>query len=299
MGYLILVSILWAFSFGLIKGQLAGLDSTLVSLIRLAISLAVFAPLFRPKGLSLGRALLLAAIGAVQYGAMYVCYIHAFAYLKAHEVALFTIFTPLYVTLAYDLLSRKFTPLFWGTALLAVAGLAVVCASDFENLSFRTGFLLVQGSNVCFAAGQVAYKALRARHAAVKDMQIFALLYAGAVAATGLWLAATSDLTSLTLPTGRQWAVLAYLGVVASGVCFFLWNYGATRTDAGALAICNNLKIPAAMAVSMLFFGEAPSHPWRLAVGGAVILAALGLNEWVLSRSRVKKTEAIPMEKAS
>jgi len=42
MIYLLLVSIAWAFSFGLIKGNLAGVDSNFVSFARMAFSLLVF-----------------------------------------------------------------------------------------------------------------------------------------------------------------------------------------------------------------------------------------------------------------
>jgi len=42
MLWLLIVSFIWAFSFGLIKTQLTGLDSALVSFIRLLISFFVF-----------------------------------------------------------------------------------------------------------------------------------------------------------------------------------------------------------------------------------------------------------------
>ncbi|MCB1183917.1 EamA family transporter, partial [bacterium] len=37
---------------------------------------------------------------------------------------------------------------------------------------------------------------------------------------------------------------------------FYLWNRGAARTGAGELAAANNLKVPLAVAVSWLVFGE-------------------------------------------
>ena len=52
MTFLILVSLLWAFSFGLIKTHLGGLDASLVTLIRLTLSLL----LFLPPALCLGAA---------------------------------------------------------------------------------------------------------------------------------------------------------------------------------------------------------------------------------------------------
>jgi drug/metabolite transporter (DMT)-like permease len=66
--------------------------------------------------------------------------------------------------------------------------------------------------------------------------------------------------------------------VIASGVGFFLWNYGARRVNAGTLAVFNNLKVPLAVAVSLIFFGES-ADPLRLALGGGIVLAALFLNE--------------------
>jgi len=51
MIYLLLVSIAWAFSFGLIKGNLAGVDSNFVSFARMAFSLLVFLPFLKYKNL--------------------------------------------------------------------------------------------------------------------------------------------------------------------------------------------------------------------------------------------------------
>ena len=61
--------------------------------------------------------------------------------------------------------------------------------------------------------------------------------------------------------------------VVPSGVAFYLWNAGARRVNAGILAVFNNLKIPLAIAVSVLLFREAADVP-VLVVGTAVLLAA-------------------------
>jgi drug/metabolite transporter (DMT)-like permease len=80
--------------------------------------------------------------------------------------------------------------------------------------------------------------------------------------------------------------VLLYLGAVASGLGFFLFNAGARRTDIGTLAIFNNAKIPLAILASALVFHE--HVDWlRLAAGGVVIALALGLNGWVV-RTRMQ-----------
>jgi len=70
-------------------------------------------------------------------------------------------------------------------------------------------------------------------------------------------------------------------------VGFFLFNAGARRTDVGTLAIFNNAKIPLAILASALVFHDRVD--WvRLAAGGLVIAAALGLNGWLV---RLKAAE--------
>ena len=75
-----------------------------------------------------------------------------------------------------------------------------------------------------------------------------------------------------------QIATLFYLGILASGLCFFWWNLGATRVNAGTLAVFNNAKVPLGVACSLLFFGETADLP-RLAVGGALLIAAVAVAE--------------------
>jgi drug/metabolite transporter (DMT)-like permease len=275
---LLLVSLLWAFSFGLIKGKLVGLDATAVSVVRLALAALVFLPWLKPRALALRDALWLAAVGAIQFGVMYVLYINAFARMQAHEVALATILTPVYVTLLDAALLGKLRGRYLAAALLAVAGAAALVWKSRGSDTFITGFLLVQGSNLCFAAGQVAYKRTRATLPKIAtDAGVFFWLYAGALVAT---LTASTVMTDWHAfrPTAAQWQVLVYLGVLASGLGFFMWNYGATRVNTGTLAVFNNAKIPLAVACSILFFGE-QADGVRLTVSCILMLAAIALTE--------------------
>lgn len=271
MPWLLLVSLIWAFSFGLIKGRLTGVDPALVSFVRMALALLVFVPLLRPRGLRTGEMVGLAAIGAVQFGLMYVCYIAAFATLKAYEVAALTIFTPVFVALLDAAATRRLALAPIAAALLAVAGAGVIVIDKpLAEVSWR-GVLLVQASNLCFALGQVAWRRWRIRRPDTPEAGVFALPCLGAVLVTGL-LAAPA-LPSLATLGAEAWLTLVYLGLVASGAGFFLWNYGASRTDAGSLAVANNIKIPLAVACAILLFGES-GDPARLAWGGAIIVAA-------------------------
>jgi drug/metabolite transporter (DMT)-like permease len=103
------------------------------------------------------------------------------------------------------------------------------------------------------------------------------LLYLGASVVAVAMAAPSVQWTTVLAMSPHQLAVLIYLGVVASGLGFFLFNAGARRTDIGTLAIFNNMKIPLAILASGLVFREVVDWP-RLAVGGAILACALALN---------------------
>ena len=277
MIWLLLVSVVWAFSFGLIKGRLGGVDPSLVAFLRVLLALLVFAPLCRVRAVRPGTMALLAGIGAVQFGLMYVCYIAAFQSLAAYEVAALTIFTPVLVTLIHDALARRIRWAALAAALLAVVGAGIIVVDKPLGSARWTGVLLVQASNACFALGQVAWRRWRLAHPAARDSEIFALLYAGAALITlPFALPAASQVATLTPSQGL---VLLYLGIIASGVCFFLWNRGAAQAGAASLAVANNIKIPLSVAFSVWFFGESADLS-RLVLGSAAIVAAGLLAEW-------------------
>ncbi len=291
MLYLLVVSLIWAFSFGLIKGQLTGLDANFVAAARLLVSLVVFLPFLRLKNVPGRLRWRLLVIGAVQFGLMYVAYTYAFQYLQAYEVALFTIFTPLYVTLINDAYQKRFHAISLIATLLAIAGTAVVKQGNLFNPQLLTGFLVVQVSNLAFAFGQVDYKETLKNQPELSDTRIFGLLYLGGALAAGIPALVTTPWQTLAL-TGQQLLTLVYLGAIASGLGFFMWNVGARRVNAGTLAVFNDLKIPLAVAVSLIFFGEKASLP-HLLIGGAVVVGALLLNEWGTRRVALKK-QVIP-----
>jgi drug/metabolite transporter (DMT)-like permease len=271
MAFLLLVSLIWAFSFGLIKGRLVGVDPALVTLVRVGLGFAVFLPFFRPGRLRPRSMFFLAAVGAVQFGLMYLLVTAAYRYLKAYEVATLTIFTPILVCLFGDLGERRPRPWSWVAAGVAVLGAGVVVVDKpFEQVAWR-GVALVQGSNLCFALGQVVYRRWRLAHPDVADVKVFALLFAGASLAAAP--AAIPALPTISALGRDQWGVLAYLGIVASGLGFFLWNLGAARTSVGLLAVANNAKIPLALACSIWVFGET-GEPWRLLAGAACMVGA-------------------------
>jgi drug/metabolite transporter (DMT)-like permease len=276
MAFLLAASFIWAFSFGLIKRFLGGLDAGFVAFVRLALSFLLFLPLLRPRKLSPALVLRFFLIGMVQFGLMYVFYIQSFRFLASYQVALFTILTPIYVAALAGALEKRFRPRHLWTALLAVAGTAVIVYSGLGAANRLAGFALVQASNACFALGQVFYRRAVPADKAWRDRDGFAWLFLGGTcAALPVMILGPQPLPGSL--NGGQVMVLLYLGLLASGVGFFLWNVGATRVSAGLLAVFNNVKIPLAVIVSLVFFRER-TDLLRLVMGGAAILSALYLN---------------------
>ncbi|MGP8290801.1 carboxylate/amino acid/amine transporter [Vreelandella zhanjiangensis] len=283
MGYLISVTALWAFSFSLIGVYLAGqVDGYFAVLVRVTLAMLVFLPFLRPSLLRGKQRLALMGLGAIQLGVMYTFFYQSFLLLSVPEVLLFTIFTPVYIALLDDLLFGRFTPMYLITALLAVIGAAIIRYDGIDS-GFWQGFFVVQGANLCFALGQVGYRRLAADlPPTLAWHNVFGWFFIGAmVVALPAYLLFGN---SAALPsTSLQWGVLAWLGLVASGVGYFAWNQGATKVDAGTLAIMNNALIPAGLLVNLLIWNRDVDIV-RLALGALIMVGSLWLNHWWLTR---------------
>lgn len=291
MIYLWGVTFLWAFSFSLIGVYLSGsVDAYFAVLTRTFLASLVFLPLLRFAKIPLGLAIKLMLIGGFQLGVMYLCLYQSFSYLTVPEVVLFTIFTPIYITLANDLLQGRFTFWYLLTASLAVVGAGIIRLNHIST-DFLVGFLLVQAANLCFGLSQVAYKHLMANlktaQSTLRHRDIFGYFYLGALLVAALGMLLLGDWQRMPT-TSTQWIVLLWLGLVASGLGYFLWNKGATLVDAGALAIMNNALVPAGLLVNLMIWNR--DVDWfRLVLGGSIILLALLINErWVKPRLAIK-----------
>ncbi|WP_328185426.1 EamA family transporter [Marinobacter sp. OP 3.4] len=289
MALLILVTVLWAFSFSLIGEFLAGhVDSDFAVLSRVLLAALLFLPVTRWAGVPGRLKLGIMVTGALQFGITYLCLYRSFAYLTVPEVLLFTVFTPLYVTLVDDALYRRFSPVALLAAAVATLGAGII---RYDGLSqdYLTGFLLLQMANLTFAAGQVGYKHLmRAYPLPVPAWRTFGYFFLGA-----LTIALPSFLIfgdPARLPsTGLQWGVLAWLGLAASGLGLYLWNRGACLVDAGTLAVMNNVLVPAGLVVNLLIWNR-EADLLRLVIGGGVIALSLWLNARFHPRAHLQAT---------
>ena len=278
MNYLVATTILWALSFSLIGVYLAGqVDAWFSALTRITLAMLLFLPLLKLRSIPKPLALKLMSIGGVQLGLMYCFYYQSFLCLSVPEVLLFTVLTPIYVTLFYDISQRRFSFGFLVSAIVAVIG-AMTIKYQGVNEGFLLGFLVVQGANISFALGQVAYKRVMesGENNKISQSSIFGLFYIGAFI-TALVLFLFFGNTEKLPTANTQWGILIYLGIIASGLGYFAWNKGATLVSSGTLAVMNNALVPAGLVVNILIWNRNEDLT-RLAVGGGIILFSLWLN---------------------
>ena len=277
MVYLLIVTLIQAFSFSLIGEYLAGhVDSYFAVLVRVVLAGLVFIPLTRWRQVEPGfmRGMLL--IGALQFGITYVCLYLSFRVLTVPEVLLFTILTPLHVTLIEDALNRRFNPWALVAAMVAVSGAAVI---RFDSISgdFFKGFLLLQLANFTYAAGQVLYRRLVARYPTeLPHYRRFGFFYLGALAVVLPAFLAFGKADFLP-DAPLQWGVLVFLGLVSTALGMYWWNKGACLVTGGTLAVMNNLHVPVGLLLNLLIWNQ--HEPLgRLFLGAGVILLAVWIS---------------------
>ncbi|MFC3531018.1 EamA family transporter [Vogesella facilis] len=277
MPYLLIVTVLWAFSFSLIGQYLAAqVDSDFAVLLRVLIAAAVFLPFTVWRGLPQRLLAGFWLAGALQFGITYLCLYRSFAVLTVPEVLLFTVLTPIYVVLLDDALQRRLNRWALLAAAVAVGGGVIIRFQPLHG-DYLLGFVLLQVANLTFAAGQVLCRRLLQRYPVPQPLyRYFGHFFLGA-----LLLALPSFLlfgNPERLPqTGMQWGVLLYMGLFATALGMYWWVKGSVAVSAGTLAIMNELHVPAGLLVNVLIWNRNVDLP-RLALGGAVILASLWLN---------------------
>jgi drug/metabolite transporter (DMT)-like permease len=220
----------------------------------------------------------LMVLGVVQFGIMYLAYIQSYQYLPGYLVAVFTIFTPFYVialNTIFDKNSRDTKTLaMTGVAvLLSIAGAAVIVFKAPGQEEFLMGFLILQLANIAFAIGQWNYQRWADQSSNAGNM---AWMYLGAALFASLVSFPQLDWVNIVI-SDEQIMVLLYLGVIASGLCFYLWNSGSKQVSPATLAVMNNGYIPVAVIASIVLFSEEVDLI-RLIVGGGLIVLSIALS---------------------
>lgn len=280
MIYLVMTTLIWAFSFGLIGNTLKGLDPLQIAATRLLLAFIIFLPFIKLGNTNWQEKGQLVLLGVVQYGVMYTCYLSAFHYLPSHLVALFSVLTPLYIVIINNIKQGSFTPWYLLATLFSVFGAGIIKIGAIDSNEIWLGFGLMQIANLAFAFGQLYYRDWKQARPQISDGSVFGFLYLGAVIFTSIATLLIYQKSPIPFnATTTQWLTLVYMGFIASGLGFFFWNKGGTQTNVGVLASFNNAVVPLAMFASLFIFGEAEGGTQeeliRLAIGSLLIVTAL------------------------
>lgn len=255
MIYLIIVSILWSFSFGIIKYGLSGVDSSYISFIRSLIALLFFSSIsiYNIKKFALDLKLIL--IGALQFGFMYIFYIQSYAYLPAYLIATFTITTPIFVGLASKYIAHQSISKNGIYAIsLVIIGSFLMRVNFVNPFDYWVGFLLIQFANLFFASGQILFKEWKIKNDGTDILHNFSQMFLGATLITSLfYLFSASGSNQLS---SENLFALIFLGLISTGLGFLFWNLGLLKVNNDKLAVMNNLIIPIAILNSYFIFGE-------------------------------------------
>ncbi len=171
-----------------------------------------------------------------------------------------------------DGLAAKFQWQVWAAAVLAVLGAMVVVGFHTPESGQWLGILLLQLANLAFAAGQVLFPRLKVM-AGGHEASLLGWMYLGGALLTGA-------LTAFMVPdvkegwTATSFMVVLYLGILPTGLGFYLWNRGTIGTSLGTLAVANNLKVPLSVLVVWVVFGEQARYLPAL-LGMSLMVAAL------------------------
>ena len=255
MLHLTIVSILWSFSFGIIKFGLTGVDSIFIIFFRSLIAFIFFSSLtlYNIKKFSFDTKLII--IGAIQFGLMYVFYIQSYQYLPAYLIATFTITTPIFVVLfSQALMKESFSKNGILSIILVLIGSLMMRFNLANPLDYWFGFILIQCANMFFASGQIMFKKWHTENSDKDIVHNFSQMFFGATIVTSLFYFQTMDVKNILSTTNLL--SLIFLGICSTGIGFLLWNIGATKVSNTRLAIMNNVVIPLAVLNSFFIFGE-------------------------------------------
>tara|TARA_B100000427_G_scaffold162152_1_gene134830 strand:- start:58 stop:918 length:861 start_codon:yes stop_codon:yes gene_type:complete len=265
--------VLWSFSFGIIKYGLPNLDSFFISYTRNLIALVFFSfvSIYQLKQFKWDIQLI--AIGAIQFGLMYIFYIQSYQYLPAYLIAAFTITTPIFISIIDKyFFKNRFTYKEFLAIFLVILGSYLMKynmeiieyvardwspeygISKISKSDYWFAFLLIQFSNFFFALGQIWFKYWNRKNININIVANFSQLFLGATLITfisySLFGGSSNEISDTNL------SALLFLGFISSGIGFLLWNVGAIKVSSERLAVVNNLIIPIAILNSLTFFGE-------------------------------------------
>ena len=271
------VCLLWSSTFAFIRLGLQDLPPFTFAWLRLAIAVAVLAPIAIAGGhwrsLSGRDVATVCGTGVLLLGVNYGLVFWGAQFVPSGLVAILLSGTPV-LALAFGwflgsegVKARKLFALTVG-----ILGVVVIFGAEARasGQAALLGGVAVFGASVCVAFAYVWLKT-HGHHlspTAVTALQSLAGL--GPLAVLGLLIEGTPDVAQWP---ATVWAALLYLALIASVLAFWLNYWLLQRMDASAMLLMGVAEVPIAVALGALVFGE--RMPAGTLLGGTCVLAAV------------------------
>ena len=187
--------------------------------------------------------------------------------------------SPVWAGLLQALLQRRWPAALWwlGTAIGVIGGFVMTLGKGADMEGSLTGLLL------CLLAG-LSYGA----YAVINQPLV---LQAG-VWRVNAWVFGSAALLAVPVATllagapqasAQGWAVVTYLGVIATGVAYLLFSMGLRTVSAATSVALSKFEPITAFILSILVVGEAPT--WLAVCGLALVLFGL----WLVVHSEMRQ----------
>lgn len=276
---LLLMVVVWAVNFSVIKVGLASFEPFAFNALRFPLAAALLTAalvatgrLRLPERGDLGRVAGLGLLGQLLYQ---VLFIHGMDRTRAGNASLLLAGAPVYTTFLSGLLGHdRIAARAWLGVGAAAVGIALVVGSGSAGLDFGSvtvvGDLLIMAAAILWAVYTVGARDLVRKYGSLPVttwvMWIGALL---------LFLVGLPDLLETGPAPPLAWASVAYSGLLGIGLAQLLWYRGVRVIGSTRTAVFQNLVPVLAILVAWLWIDEVPT-PGQL-VGAAVILAGVTL----------------------
>ncbi len=202
-------------------------------------------------------------IGVFEFAGTYLLYTWSLKFLPSGVIGTLTLMTPVltYIVGTVAGIDKLRLKAGFALALSLIGGaLCLPLAAIFNNFHLENQALwgtgLILASNLCFAIGNVAITHLEMRrkwnNALTFHGQFIGFILAGTV------LVFNEGFPKLEMSKFKiqNWILPLYLGLVATGLGFFLWNWGVQKVSATKATLVGNLKGPISVLIGCVLLQE-------------------------------------------
>ncbi|MGI8685207.1 MAG: EamA family transporter [Acidimicrobiales bacterium] len=296
MRRVVVLSLIWGWSFLLIKVALRGMTPATVAFLRIGLGMIVMVVVLRATRIALPRDLRTwrhFAVMGLAYSALPFTLLawgeqHITSALAAVVNATTGLFTAM--AAAIGLGERLRRPQIVGLA-VGISGVAVAAGVSRADLgsSSGAGILATLGVSACYGFSFVYAQ----RHLSTVPPLVAATGQLIAGAALALPLAVVTSLSGTFAPNGREWLAVVVLGVAGTGLAYVI-NYQSIAAVGSTRASMVTYLVPiVAVTAGVVFLHEA--FHLRLLVGGALVIAGIALVQGRLAHFARRPPPAVAL----